>query len=68
MLTRHPPMRAEYVLVVAVATVLACANVVGYTKCSNEAKQSLTNMATNAMRQTMLSGMGRLNPFGSSAT
>ena len=55
-------------LVVAVAAVLACANVVGYTKCSNEAKQSLTNMATNAMRQTMMSGIGRMNPFGSSAT
>ena len=58
-------MHAEYLLVVAVATVLSAANVVGYTKCSNEAKQSLTNMATNAVRQTMMSGLGRINPFGS---
>ena len=68
MLSRQPPLCAEYVLVVVVATVLACANVVGYTKCSNEAKQSLTNMATNAMRQTMMSSIGRMNPFGNSAT
>lgn len=54
-------------LVVAVASVLASANVVGYTKCSKEAKQSLTNMATNAVRQSMMSGIGRLNPFGTSS-
>ena len=63
-----PVLPAEYLLVVAVATVLASANVLGYTKCSKEAKQSLTNMATNAVRDSMMSGLGRMNPFASSAT
>ena len=54
---------AEYLLVVAVAVVLAGANVIGYTKCSKEAKQNITNMATNAVRSQITAGLSRMNPF-----
>jgi len=59
----QPACAAEYLLVVAVAVVLAGANVIGYTKCSKEAKQNLTNMATNAVRSHLTAGLSRMNPF-----
>lgn len=55
---------AESLLVVAVAVVLSSANAVGFTKCSKEAKQSMTNMATSALRSHLTGGLGRMNPFG----
>lgn len=55
---------AESLLVVAVAVVLSGANAVGFTKCSKEAKQSMSNMATNAIRSQLTGGLGRFNPFG----
>mmetsp|Transcript_9535 Transcript_9535/g.28679 ORF Transcript_9535/g.28679 Transcript_9535/m.28679 type:complete len:185 (-) Transcript_9535:279-833(-) len=54
----------ESLLVVAVAVVLSGANAVGFTKCSKEAKQSMSNMATNAIRSQLTGGLGRFNPFG----
>lgn len=55
---------AESLLVVAVAVVLSGANAVGFTKCSKEAKQSMTNMATSALRSHLTGGLTRMNPFG----
>ncbi len=57
-------MPTESLLVVAVAVVLSGANAVGFTKCSKEAKQSMTNMATSALRSHFTGGLGRMNPFG----
>lgn len=64
----HPAMFAgcaESLLVVAVAVVLSGANAVGFTKCSKDAKQSMNNIATNAIRSHITDGLGRMNPFSS---
>lgn len=55
----------ESLLVVAVAVVLSGANAVGFTKCSKDAKQSMNNIATNAIRSHLTGGLGRMNPFAS---
>eukprot|EP00899_Mesostigma_viride_P001871 jgi/Mesvir1/11685/Mv00077-RA.1 len=51
----------DYLLIVAVAFILTSANIVGYTKCSKEAKIRLTDLARASITSGITSAFNRLS-------
>ena len=53
-------LKLDYLLVVAVALVLAGSNVVGYTKCSKRASAQVRSFAAQAMAHGLTAAMARV--------